>query len=177
MHRMYHTIPKMREKTFNIVSKSEVIMAEPIHKILAGVFPQEHRWKVELLENWDSLIGNMKDKVRIEKIDRDVLTLGVVHPAWAQELYFFSGFLRDKINASLKKEHIKTIRFYTIGSKPATKRPRKRATKRPLPPISDVCLTPQGELALATIKNEEFRSALKKYYDRCRAGKEGVHQG
>src|SRR3989304_6289270 len=89
-------------------------MAHHIHKILATVFPEEHRWKMDLFEHWDSLIGNLKGKVKIEKIENDVLTLGVVHPAWAQELYFFSGMLKDKINGVLNEERIRIIRFHTL---------------------------------------------------------------
>ena len=145
-------------------------MADPIHKILSNIFPEEHRWKMDLLERWEGLIGNLKDKVSIEKIERDVLTLGVVHPAWSQELFFLSDFLKDKINTALKAQRIKKIRFKTKGDV----RKRVVATKKITQAQVDVCdideniaLPVNGEKSLQLIKSEECRQALQRYYIRC----------
>ena len=89
-------------------------MAEQICSFLNDIFPKEHVWKMKLFQNWDGIIGSLKSKVRIEKLEGSMLVLGVCHPAWAQELFMLSNVIKNKINRLLKEDKIKDIDFLII---------------------------------------------------------------
>ena len=73
-------------------------MSKCLKELLINIIPKEHSWKITLFQNWDNIIGSLKNKVIIDQIKDDVLYLGVVHPAWAQELHMLSPMLKAKIN-------------------------------------------------------------------------------
>ncbi|MFA6527380.1 MAG: DUF721 domain-containing protein [Candidatus Babeliales bacterium] len=134
--------------------------------LLAHLIPAEHRWKIELLKQWDSIIGPLKEKVIIDKIQDNVLILGVVHPAWAQELLMFMPLLKQKINACCDKERITVIRFRfidkaTLHSKIAGIQTKKRKTTAP--PFKHGTLNNAETKALAGIKNPNLREALEHF--------------
>jgi len=56
-------------------------MAAQLSLLLKHIFPKEHLWKVKLFQSWGDIMGTLKDKVRIEKLDGGLLVLGVCHPA------------------------------------------------------------------------------------------------
>ena len=147
-------------------------VAKQVSALLRDFLPQQHQWKMKLMQQWDVIIGTLGDKVRIEKIDSDILVLGVIHPSWAQELMFLSGMLRNKINDALGSERIKTIRFKTIVRKslqPKTKKfIRKPAT---LEPYDEVKRTESQEKTLKKIKDTETRQVFAAYFNRCQAMK------
>ena len=89
-------------------------MAKQISVLLKNIIHKDHQWKIKLFKTWHSLIGNLKDDAQIEKIEKKVLTIGVSHPIIAQELQFSSDDLKEKINAILKEEKIKSIRFKVV---------------------------------------------------------------
>ncbi len=145
-------------------------MAKQVSALLRDFLPQQHQWKMKLMQQWDTIIGNLGDKVRIEKIDSDILVLGVIHPSWAQELMFLSGMLRNKINDALGSERIKTIRFKTIvrrGSQSKAKKMIKQAAV--VEPYDEVQRTPRQENTLKKIKDNEMREVFAAYFNRCKA--------
>ena len=105
-------------------------MASQFRDLLKGIIPQNHRWKMRLFRKWDGIIGDLKDKVSIECIHNNILVLGVSHPAWAQELYFLSDTLKNKINEALDEERIVDIRFKTIVMKKKGWKKGKRSKSR-----------------------------------------------
>lgn len=139
-------------------------MSQQINKVLQKVFPEEHRWKMELLGGWSTIAGNLIDKVRIERIQNDLLVLGVSHPAWAQELFFLSGVLKDKINKFLGGEKIKAIRFQTVDL--SIKKNKCVPTKQKFSK-KESHVSIKKKPVLNNIKNKELRDALALYYDRC----------
>ena len=52
-------------------------MATEIKDLITSLFEQHHDWKFQLLKNWDSIMGNLATKVKLEKIQEDTLVLGV----------------------------------------------------------------------------------------------------
>jgi len=92
-------------------------MAKQISSFLKNIIPVDHQWKIKLFEAWYGLIGDLKDDARIEKIDKKILTIGVSHPALAQELTLEAEDLKQKMNAIMKEEKIKSIRFKVINKK------------------------------------------------------------
>ena len=144
-------------------------MAKQVSALLHDFLPKHHQWKMKLMQEWDGIIGNLKDKVRIEKIDGDLLVLGVIHPSWAQELMFLSAMLRNKINDALGSERIKTIRCKTIvrGTRASSK---KVVLKNMAAKAYDVVeRTPKQERSLRKIKDKEMRQVFAAYFNRVQA--------
>ena len=140
-------------------------MSKRIGSILTTIIPQDHAWKVKLLGRWESIIGNLAPKVRIEKINRSSLVLGVCHPTWAQELYSMSNMLKKKINDELREEKIKSIHFKIVQFK--TKQLSQQNLKKQLAQ-QEHCLNIMQHSHLQTIPNEELRHVLKRFYFRCK---------
>ena len=139
-------------------------MAQPIKELLNSVFDQPDNWKIDLLRNWDSIIGNLNTKVYLEKITEDTLVLGVADSCWLQELYLLSIVILQVINEKLDRPRIKQLRFKKVGIRPAKKqryiKPKPRSfTKRPL--------TPKEKGALTHIKDPQLQQALEDFLIRC----------
>lgn len=139
-------------------------MTKTLPSILSDLIPAEHRWKIDLLKHWDGIIGPLKEKVIIDKIQGEVLVLGVVHPAWAQELLMFMPLLKQKINACFDKERITVIRFRfidkaTLHSRAATFQGKNIKTR--IAPLKRGTLNDAEARALAAMKNQGLGQALE----------------
>lgn len=145
-------------------------MSKSIGKILTNIIPEQHLWKIKLFGHWDTIIGNMKNKVIIEQINETSLTLGVSHATWAQELYFLSPILLKKINTFLKENKIKNIKFKTITFNNAFKKPSSYAQPKGNA-IAEHCLTIPEHGILQTIHDTELEHALKQFCLHCKRNK------
>ena len=141
-------------------------MSKLIGKILVDIIPEQHLWKLQLFNNWDSIIGNLKDKVRIEKIYEKSLILGVCHPAWAQELLFLSPVIKKKINTIFQEEKIKNIKFRIVSFKKKQKNNSKKS--RPKNKNLEHCLTITEHSTLEALKNKELAGVLEHFCMRCK---------
>jgi hypothetical protein len=139
-------------------------MAQPIKQLLSTVFDQPDNWKIDLLRNWDSIIGNLNTKVYLEKITDDTLVLGVTDSCWLQELYMLSHVILQVINEKLDRPRIKQLRFKKIGIRPT----KKQAYTKPAPrKINKRPLTSKEKLALTSIKDPQLQQALEDFLIRC----------
>jgi len=143
-------------------------MPKKIGKILTDIIPEQHHWKVKLLSSWDSIIGTLKDKVRIENISESSLTLGVCHATWAQELFFLTPVLKKKINKILQEEKIKNIKFKTVGRAGEKKSFMPRKKEKTQKNHVEHSLTIVEHSTLQDIENKELAAALEKFYIRCK---------
>ncbi len=139
-------------------------MAKKITNLLTGIINSEHSWKIQLLKNWEDIIGNLSAKVQLEKINQDSLVLAVEDSCWLQELYLLSPVLIKTINKALDKPRIKTIRFQTASLKKAAK---KRPVKKASTANKNICLTDKEKKAIDDIQDKELRESLKKILTRC----------
>jgi len=152
-----------------------LFVAKRIGELLHNFVQKDNNWKIKLFENWDFLVGPLKDKVSIEKIDRNLLILGVSHPAWAQELFMLSDMLRQKINSFLGKEYIKTIRFRFIEKNrdsnnfdDKTKQDDKLDDKETL---KKLYLTERERKNLSKVTDPELKDWLEKFCLCCKRGR------
>lgn len=141
-------------------------MANTIKTVLNSFFKATHKdsWKVQLLTNWNDIIGTLKDKVHLEKIQDDTLVLGVKDSCWMQELYMLSHVLLASINQKLDQPRIKHLRFKTAGvraQKKYTSRLPQRRTPKP------VRLKAHEQHALKKIDDPQLSAALKGFLIRC----------
>lgn len=139
-------------------------MAVYLKELLHSIINPEKNWKIDLLYQWNDIVGSLHTKVRIEKIHNDMLILGVFHSCWMQELYLLSPLLIKKINEKLDQPYIKNIRFKQIGLKQTKKNngPHINVKKK-----KAVQLTQEDSRALATVPDPTLREALKAFRLRC----------
>lgn len=141
-------------------------MTKLIKELLPTILPPATSWQRHLIAHWDTVVGDLKQYVFLEKIlDDTTLVLGVTNTLWMQELYYLSDVIIQKINSTLEYPHVKNIKFYY--------RPRKKITrvfqpppKKNLMPTSCVLTLPQKK-ALERIPDEQLQEALKRFLIRC----------
>ena len=145
-------------------------MPKLVGRILVNIIPEQHLWKIKLFNQWDKIVGNMKGRVRIEKLTENSLTIGVCHATWAQELFFLSPMIKKKINNILKEEKIKNIRFKTVNFN-QKKGPSAKSVKSKNKRYVEHCLTISEHGTLKSIGNDELAEALEQFYVRCKRTK------
>ena len=139
-------------------------MARPIKDLLSTFMQPSENWQVHLMQNWQAIFGGISRHVTCEKIEQGVITLGVYDSCWMQELYSLTPTLLTAINAALNAPHINQIRFKKVVRTP--KKSAATMVKAPLI-LQDKILSTAEKMALAQVRNEELRAALKKFLLRC----------
>jgi hypothetical protein len=146
-------------------------MAKTIKLMLREIIVPEHAWKVTILNNWESVIGELKTKVFIEVILDEQVILGVTHPALAQELLFLSPLIKQKINALFTQERIKKIGFRVIQKRPIgsecfiEQRNYDNCLKKEISSIYP--LTIRQHEVLALLKDPDLKASCEKFFKRC----------
>ena len=141
-------------------------MTKLLKDLLPTLLPPATSWQRHIITQWDTIVGDLKQYVFLEKIlDDSTLVLGVTNTLWMQELYYLSDVIIQKINATLDYPHVKHIRLYY--------RPRKKnvrlatiATQKKDIPHSYVLTLPQKK-ALERIQDEQLQESLKQFLMRC----------
>jgi hypothetical protein len=144
-------------------------MATDFKKILYHFFSQNQEtsaWKIELLQKWETVLGNLKTRVVLEKIQDDTLILGVHDSCWLQELYLLSPLIMATINANLDQPRIKNLRFKLTA--PSTKKyiPRDQGTVN-INTFKARALNAQEQRALDAITDEGLRQVLHDFLMKC----------
>lgn len=122
-------------------------------------------WKIQLLERWPEIMGPLANKVTIEKIYQDSITLGVYDSCWMQELYLLSTTLVETINRSLDQPRIKQVRFKLVRKK--EQKEEQCSTHRQPENQKIIKPTPIEEKALERISDLELRFVLQSFLIRC----------
>lgn len=152
---------------YSILTNRHPYMATILKNLLHNFLSHktEHPWKVNLLSQWGSIVGNLSSKVMIEKIYEDTIVLGVYESCWMQELYLLSPLLIANINSNLDQPRIKKLRFKLVQQY-AEKKDAVIQTKHVIPK-NNRALNMHEEKALSTIQDPALREALKNYLFRC----------
>jgi hypothetical protein len=139
-------------------------MPLPIKNFLTTLLPTQQSWKITLLQQWHTIMGNLKTHVTLEKMSDDTITLGVFNSSWLQELYLISPTILETINKNLDQPRIKQIRFKQIAQRKNKKKIVSSASK---PQTIQVSLTVTEKNALAAIQDPELRQSLYQFLVRC----------
>ena len=140
-------------------------MSTQIKDLLHNIFKDiknNDAWQVYLLTNWNSIIGNLQSKVKLEKIYEDTLVLAVYDSSWMQELFLLSNALIIKINSKLDAPRIKHLRF-----KIAERSKVKKIVIKKLEPEKKINLNSKELTALGKINDQELSNVLKNFLIRC----------
>jgi hypothetical protein len=142
-------------------------MARHILSALDNILPTHHAWRLKVLQEWPRIIGALKDKVKLHKIENSFVVLYVTHPGLAQELLMLSDLIREKINAVIGSPRITAIHFRTARR---SHTPQKTAPKSFTPAAQPPApLNAREEKILATVENDELRAALSSFYRTCQS--------
>jgi len=142
-----------------------------IEQALSSLFKKPHDnqfWKVNLLQNWSNIVGNMASKVMIHKIYKDSITLGVYELCWMQELYILSPMIQKKINDFLGKHQIKTIRFRSAQTlEHASEQKNKNGNKSEIKELPNKKLSAKEQASVSSIKDPDLAESLKRLLEKC----------
>ena|SRR5579859_1210445 len=141
-------------------------MAQHIKDNLSHLFTAEDDCKMQLLSNWDAIMGTLSDKVRLEKIQDDTLILGVYDSSWMQELFLLSRVLIQTINKHLTKPFVKEIRFKAAAQKKRIESHKKYHANVQINK-KEIILSQEQILALEKVTDDQLRSELREYLIRC----------
>lgn len=142
-------------------------MPKILGQILVDIIPSKHQWKIKLFNNWEDIMGNLKEKAKIVQITNNSITLGVCHPTWAQELRLLSSMIKKKINNLFDEEKIKKINFKVINFSNKKKISKNVEYRCNIEKI-EYLLSIEEHNKLKNIKNKELASSLEKFYVRCK---------
>ena len=144
-------------------------MAQHIKKFFASLVPHYEVWKINLIENWNTVVGDLHEHVTLINIQNNLLLLGVYDSTWLQELYILSPVLLKTINDYLGAEHVTRLRFKNIGyKKKKTNLYEKKAVKKK---FKKAPFTTRERTILTNIHDAELRNALEQYLIRCKEKK------
>ncbi len=138
-------------------------MAHTIEQLLDKILASDESWHHMLIRNWHTVIGALHNKVQLEKIEDDMLFLGVYDACWMQELYLLTPLLLRTINQKLDRPRIKQLRFKMVGKQKA-----KKITSSAPPKAEKVVVLNRRELeALKNVDDPQLQEALKRFLIRC----------
>lgn len=143
-------------------------MAQHIKTILSSILTQSHDWRLALLRDWPTIVGDLAGHLFLEKIDNDTLILRVEDACWMHELYMLSPLLLKTINKKLDQPRIKKLRFKQKGidkKRVTTSKPQQHKG------LTEPVISAQESRALVTIKDPQLQMALKQFLYRCQREK------
>lgn len=126
---------------------------------------KQQAWKLHIIKNWPSIIGNLHEKVSLQKINNSSVVLGVYDSCWIQELYLLSKLILKKINAHLDHPRIETIRFQCIEK--ATKKESMKKKQTTDATSCNIILKPRELVALEKIRDPQLSQALQGFLAKC----------
>lgn len=141
-------------------------MAILIKTVLDTMLSSSGDWRLNLLANWSNIIGSLHTRVRLEKIDGDILILGVYESVWLQELFMLSSVLIKTINQKLGDNYVKKLRFKSVVSQHKKKYLKSNKNIKARLNIR-LSLNKHEEQALSAIKDEDLQISLKNFLLRC----------
>lgn len=147
-------------------------MAHAVNAIVQ-IFLKKHRhtWQMYLIQNWQTIMGNLHTRICLEKIQGDTIVVGVYDSHWMQELFLLNSMLLDTINAHFDKPYVKQLRLKLAQQKEKQKTPDfAKATTggEKTGPIVPVILTQQHQNALSQVKDEQLQEALYQFLRYCK---------
>ena len=126
---------------------------------------QNDAWKINLIKNWPTIIGSLHEKVSLQKINATSVVLGVYDSSWIQELYLLSKLILKKINSSLDRPRIETLRFQCIEKKEQCIKKVNIVTEHQ---EKKMVLKPIQLAALQKIQDPQLSDALQILLRKCR---------
>lgn len=149
---------------YDTQNKNRTNMGKQINELLSNIISKNSDWKFDLLKNWNTIVGTLKTRIRLEKIQNDILIIGVYESHWMQEIFVLSKVLLNTINKQFDEPKISQLRFKLVEEK--HKKVIQQFTQQ-TKEFEMPNLTIAQQKALLCINDEQFKLALKNYLKRC----------
>ena len=143
-------------------------MPHHIKNLLSSLFAHSDDWRIMLLRDWPTILGDLAKHVLLEKIEHDTLILSVHNACWMHELYMLSPLLLKTINKKLDQPRIKRLRFKQAG---LVKKKKDHSNHTAFISPKQELLTQRETKALTAIEDPQLRNALKQFLHRCQREK------
>lgn len=142
-------------------------VAKPIRLCIDALIPQEHQWKLTIMQHWNTILGAIKFNVSIEQIAHNRIVLGVKHPAWAQELMAFAPLIKQRINALFDDERIQKIHFRITVPTQIKSKHRNMFAENLRTDFNPV-LSDKELRSIDAMKDKELAASCKQFLIRCK---------
>jgi hypothetical protein len=143
-------------------------MAKPLKDLLTSILAPEKTddWRLHLLHHWQTIIGNLHARVRLEKIVDDTLIVGVYDSHWMHELHALSRVIIRKINQQLGHAHVSKLHFKLVELQTREISPKKEVIQA-IKPARSFRLSEQQKEALQQFADLELQQYLQTFLKRC----------
>ncbi|MBA3954764.1 DUF721 domain-containing protein [Candidatus Dependentiae bacterium] len=141
-------------------------MAILLEHLIPKVLSVASEWHIRLLKDWQIIVGSLQTRICLEKVEKNIVFIGVYEYYWMQELHLLSRFIVAKINNHLGDSHVAEVRFRVIDLPKKQRLPRP-AFKHEQCVVEPPALTSREQQALMKIKDEQLRCALTQFLRRC----------
>lgn len=130
-------------------------------------------WHLQLFEQWHTIVGDLQQVMRLEKIVGNMIIIGVYDASWMQELHMLSSVLIQTINQHLDAPYINRVRFRQVAR---TKLRKIRTAADDIPTTAPLpSLTHTQQAVLNKIPDEQLRAYLHTFLGRLKSRKAGVN--
>jgi hypothetical protein len=137
-------------------------------------------WKRVLLTQWPSVVGDLTQYMRLEKIEGTVLWIGVYDYIWMQELYCLSNhiirIIKERIPAAcISRIHVRYIGRVVASDKMVLKNDTKKnclihkSTKNYS--TKNYSMNTHERAVLDTVQDQELKAAIEGFFNACCAQK------
>lgn len=141
-------------------------MAFSLQMLVANILEVDTDWRKQLVKEWRTIVGSLHARMRLERIVKDTVIIGVYEVHWMQELYMISGMILDAINQKLGGQYVAKVRFVVADKardhqKKIVILSKKSENKKPL-------AAPQ-EAILKKIHDQKLQDVLSQLWYRCQS--------
>ena len=127
-----------------------------IKAILNSFLNTHGDWRMELVRNWRTIVGDLSSKMSLEKVINRTIIIGVYDSHWMHEFYMLSDVILQKINEKLGGNFVKNIRF-VIAKQKIAKSPKASGKK-------NISSTKIKKSLLTTKINRQQQNSTKEVY-------------
>ncbi|HBL98518.1 TPA: hypothetical protein DDZ86_02650 [Candidatus Dependentiae bacterium] len=138
-----------------------------LSQLLGSAFPvATENWPARLAREWTTAVGDLGERMRLERVMGTTLIIGVFDSHWIQELFMLTPLIIQTINQHLGKPFVTRIRFVVADKKKTPHHLCHKGTPTGEPRVKKV-MSGRHELVLRSIKDVQLQEALEKFFYNC----------
>lgn len=135
-----------------------------LKELVNYVFPVQSDWRLLLVRLWPELVGDLHERMRLERIKGDVVIVGVFDACWIHELFMLSPTLITLINERLGGMYVRKLHFILTDRRVLLSRQKKieiAGHKK-----TGISMGSRHQQVLRTIKDEQLQKILETFFYR-----------
>ncbi len=132
----------------------------------------EHDWQIKLRAEWSTIMGDLSQRARLERINGSTVVIGVYDSHWMHELHALSRMMLHRMNSALHKLYpegftLTAIRCIWVVRKSPGAKARQGNTQQGPEPVSKKPSL-KALKAVEKLASKELQDGLLAYYQRCK---------